>query len=80
MGEQQFEKSACAILPFRRLSVARPGKAAVGLHAGDIVFFTGIRYARDDADGVSGPESGPHGVEGDGTHSSRPGGKRRRRA
>lgn len=80
MDTNRVETGPCTILPFRRAQGLRLGRPAVGLHPGHVVFFTGVRYTRDENDDTSGPGSGPQGAEGDGAHSSGSSRKTRRRA
>ena len=75
MGEMHSENLPATIVPFRR--VERASRPPVALPAGEILFFTGVRYVRDAEDAATGPDDGP--ATDDGAQSS-PGRRKRRRA
>ena len=75
MGEPLSNIASTNILPFRRAGGARAGRAPVAPHAGEILFFTGVRYCRDGEGEASG--NGP--ATGDGAANG-PGRRKRRRA
>ena len=70
MGDIRIVGSASNIIAFRRSTKSSRSAAPVELHAGQILFFTGVRYERHVE-----VEDGPHSE--DGASATR---KKRRRA
>ena len=70
MGDIALVESSANVIAFRRTTKSTRAAAPVELHAGQILFFTGVRYER-----MAESDGGPH--REDGSSATR---KKRRRA